>query len=101
MTDRLALGQGAVAAGQGALGAANRARMSAVGAGLFGPEGLRLLLQKSGEGPFGQSGGGGAGDLLHGVEIDLGARAVRAEGMAGDDLAPASGQFTDFAEVLG
>jgi hypothetical protein len=97
----LALGQGAVAAGQGALGPADGARAAALGAGLLRAEGLGLLLQEGGEGAFGQAGGGGVGDLLHGAEIHVGAGAVGAKGVAGDDLAPAGGQFTEFTEVLG
>ena len=101
MAQGLALGQGAVAAGQGALGPADGARAAAVGAGLLVAEGLGLLLQEGREGAFGQAGGRGAGDLLHGAEIDVGAGAVGAEGVAGDDFAPAGGQLTDFTEVLG
>jgi hypothetical protein len=101
MADRLALGEGAVAAGQGSLGPADRAGAAAVGAGLLGAQSLRLLLQQSREGAFSQPGSSGAGDLLHGGQIDLGSRAIGAEGVAGDDFAPAGGQFTDFLEVLG
>jgi hypothetical protein len=83
------------------LDAANRAGAAAGRARLLGAKGLGLLLEQGGEGALGQPGGGSAGDLLHGGQIDFGPRAVAAEGVAGDDLAPAGGQRTDFQEVLG
>jgi hypothetical protein len=61
-------------------------------------QGLGLLLQGGGQGPLSQAGGGDAGDLLHRVKIDIEARAGGAEGAAGDDFAPASGQVTDLLQ---
>lgn len=62
--------------------------------------GTRLLLAKAGglafeeepEGALVEAGGGGLGDLLHEIQIDIEIRAVVAEGAAGDDLAPAGGE---------
>jgi hypothetical protein len=68
---------------------------------LLGAEVLGLLLQEGGEGALGQAGGGGGGELLHGVHVDVQARARVAEGSAGDDFAPPGGQFTDILELLG
>jgi hypothetical protein len=59
-----------------------------------------LLLRQGAEGPFGQAIGGGAGDLLHGIQVDVDARPRRAEGVPGNNLAPTGRQFTDFLEVL-
>jgi hypothetical protein len=61
-------------------------------------EGLRLLFQEGAEGAFGEAGRGGVGELLHGLEVGVEAGACVAEGVAGDDFAPASGEFTDFLE---
>jgi hypothetical protein len=59
---------------------------------------LGLLLKAGGESALGQAQGGGQGDLLHGVEVDVEAGAALAEGAFGDDFAPAGGQLTDFLE---
>src|SRR5262249_4486998 len=55
------------------------------------PEGGRLLFEQGLQGAFGEAGGGGLRDLLHGVEIDIESGAVRAEGAAGDHFAPRAG----------
>jgi hypothetical protein len=60
-----------------------------------------LLAEQDAEGALGEAGGGGAGDVLQGLEIGIRARAGVAEGAAGDDLAPLGGEVTDFLEVLG
>jgi hypothetical protein len=57
-----------------------------------------LLFQQGGEGALGQAGGGGAGQLLHGVEVGVQAGPGVAEGAAGDDFAPAGGGVADFLE---
>jgi hypothetical protein len=59
------------------------------------------LLHQGGQGALSQAGGRGGGDLLHRVQIDVGARPGLAEGLAGDDLAPAGRELTDLLEVLG
>jgi hypothetical protein len=68
--------------------------------GLFA-QSLGLLFQQGGEGALGEAGGGGAGELLHGVEVGVEAGAALAEGAAGDDLAPAGSEVADFLEELG
>jgi hypothetical protein len=60
-----------------------------------------LSLQEGLQGALVEAGGGGLGDLLHGVEVDVEARAVVAEGAAGDDFAPLGRQITEFLELLG
>jgi len=79
---------------------AHRAKLLAVGAGVLGVERLGLLLQEGGEGPFRQAGSRSRGDLLHGLEVDLQARAGLAEGATGNDFAPLGSEFTDFLELL-
>jgi hypothetical protein len=54
-------------------------------------EALGLLLQQAGEGALGQPLGGGLGQLLHGGQIDVEAGPLVAEGLVGDDFAPAGG----------
>jgi hypothetical protein len=85
---------------QGAVLPAHRTKLLALGAGVLGAERLGLLLQEGGEGPFRQAGSRGRGDLLHGLEIDLQARAGLAEGATGNDFAPLGSEFTDFLELL-
>jgi hypothetical protein len=58
------------------------------------------LFQEGGEGPLGQAGGSGSGDLLHRLEIDVQAWAELAEGATGNDFAPLGREFTDFLELL-
>jgi hypothetical protein len=78
----------------------HRTKLLAVGAGLFGAECLGLLFQEGSEGSLRQSSGSGSGDLLHGLEIDVQARARLAEGATGNDFAPLGSEFTDFLELL-
>jgi hypothetical protein len=101
VADGLAWGPLAAVEGQGPVRAANRAGPAAVGAGLLRSQGVGLLAEQDGEGAFGEAGGGGAGDILHGLEIDLRARAGVTEGAAGNDCAPVSSEVADFLEVLG
>ena len=75
--------------------------MPAGGTGLLGAEAVGLLFPKRGEGSFGQASSSGPCDLLHSIEIDLGAWTVLTKGVPGDDFAPASSQVTDFLEVFG
>lgn len=85
--------QGAWLAGDGTQGAAR-------GTGQLLAEGLGLLFQECGQGSFGQSVGGGLGDLFHDVEIGVESGSVVAEGASCDDFAPAFGEVTDFLEEL-
>jgi hypothetical protein len=64
-------------------------------------QGLGLLLKADRQGARGQTNRCGAGDLLHGVEVDVEAGAVGAEGVFGDDFAPASGEGVDLLQHLG
>jgi hypothetical protein len=61
---------------------------------------MSLLLQQGAKGSFGQAVGGGSGDLLHGLQTNVAPRPCLAEGVPGNDFAPAGSQFTDFMEVL-
>ena len=101
MAQRLALGQLAAGEGERPLLAAHGTEPAAVRAGLLRPQRVRLLTEQHVQGPFGDSGGGGPGDLLHGLEIDGGARAGLAEGPAGDDFAPLGGEVADGLKFLG
>jgi hypothetical protein len=100
MAHRFALGDGAVAEFEGAFLAGDAARASTVGTGLCGAELLGLLFQQRGQGALGHALGGGGGDLLHDVEIDIESRAGVAEGVAGHNFAPAGSEVTDVLELL-
>src|SRR5262245_42943261 len=80
---------------------ADRAGGAAGGTGLGVAEGPGLLLEGGGQGALRQAGRGGAGNLLHHVEVHVEAGATLAEGAAGDDFAPASGEVTDLLQQLG
>ncbi len=71
---------------------------AAVRTGRLFAEGLGLLFQQEGEGALGEAGRGGTGQLLQGLEVGVQAGATIAEGAAGDDFAPASGEVADFLE---
>ena len=101
MADRLVVGDGRPRRGQLAGLAADRAGSAAGGTGLGVAEGPGLLFQGAGQGALGQTGRGGAGDLLHRVEVHVEAGAAFAEGAAGDDFAPALGEVADLLQQLG
>lgn len=63
-------------------------------------QGVGLALQEGLQGALVEAGGGGLGDLLHGVEVDVESGAVVTEGAAGDDFAPLGRQITEFLELL-
>jgi hypothetical protein len=69
--------------------------------GLGFAQSLGLLVEESGERPLGQTVRGGLGQLLHEIEVDVQAGASGAEGAAGNDFAPVSGERTDFLEQFG
>ena len=100
VADRLVVVNGTGADREGAFLALDGTKASAGGAGLLSAEAMRLLFQESAEGAFGQASGSHAGDLLHRVEIDFGARPILTEGVTGNYFSPALGQFTDFLEVF-
>jgi len=62
---------------------------------------LGLLLQASPQGALRQSGGSGAGDLLHRVEVHIQAGSLVSEGAPGDDFAPTGGEVADLLEQFG
>ena len=101
MADWLVLSDGAAGQLQRAGLAGNGTGGATGGTGDLFAERLGLLFQEGGQGAFGQAGGGGAGELLHGLEVGVQSRAVIAEGASGNDFAPAGGQVTDFLEELG
>jgi hypothetical protein len=86
---------------QGARLAVDGTGGAALGAGQLEAEGLGLLFQECGQGSFGQSVGGGLGDLFHGVEIGVESGSVVAEGSSGDDFTPGLCEVTDFLEEFG
>jgi hypothetical protein len=101
VAQRLAVAQLAAVKGQEPVLAANRAGPAAVGTRLLRSQRVGLLAEQDREGPFGDAGSSGAGDVLHRLEIDLGSRPGVAEGTAGDDFTPVGGKVMDFLEVLG
>jgi len=64
-------------------------------------QGVGLLLEEGLQGALGESVGGGAGDLLHGLEIDIESGAALATGASSDDFAPLGGEAAEFLELLG
>jgi hypothetical protein len=60
-----------------------------------------LLFQKGLQGALGESGGGGVGELLHGVEIDVESGTVVAEGASGNDFAPLGSEALELLELFG
>lgn len=99
--DRLALSQLCALHLERALLRAQGARAPAVGTGLLLTQGVGLLFEKGLQGALGESRGSGAGDLLHGIEIDVKSGSVVTEGAPGDDFTPLGGQVTEFLEFLG
>jgi hypothetical protein len=86
--------------GQRSVLVTDRTKPSAVRTRVVGCDGLNLLVQQGIEGALGQAGGGGSGDLLHGLEVDGGVGAGVGEDAAGDDFAPAGGEVTDLLEFF-
>jgi hypothetical protein len=101
VAERLAVVQLAAVEGERPFLAAHATEPAAVGAGLLRPQGFGLLAEQHVQGAFGDPGSGSAGDLLHGLEIDGGARAGLAEGPAGDDFAPLGREVTDGLKFVG
>jgi hypothetical protein len=101
VANRLALLQLGAVYLEGALLPADGTRPSALGTGLLLAQGVGLLFQERLQSAFGEAGGGGVGDLLHGIEIDIEPRPLVAEGAAGDNFTPLSGEAVEFLEFLG
>jgi hypothetical protein len=76
------------------------AEAATVGAGLLGAEVLGLPLRGLFEGASGEPSGGGNGNALHGVQVDVQTWAVVAEGAADNDFSPLLGQSLDFRQIL-
>src|SRR5262245_18358027 len=101
VADRFALLQLGALHLQGAFLPADHAGAYAIGTELLLAQGIGLLFQEGLEGALGKAGGGGTGDLLHGIQIDVEAGAVVAEGASGNDFAPAGGKVAEFLKFLG
>ena len=100
MGDRFGLAELGAVDVEGPFLSAKGTGSSAVGAGLLVAEGVGLLLEERLDGAFGEAGSGGAGDLFHGIKIDVESGAV-AEGAAGDDSAPLGREGADIVELGG
>lgn len=101
MADGVAVAEVPAADLDGPLFVADGAKLATGRAGLGVAEALGLLGGGLLEGAGGQAAGGGDRDLFHGVQVDVEAGAVVAEGVADDNLAPLVGQVVDSLEVLG
>lgn len=73
---------------------------AAAGAELLSGQVLGLLLRGFFEGPGSEPSGRSHGNLLHGVEIDVEAGPLVAEGASDNDFAPLFGQGVDLGKVL-
>jgi hypothetical protein len=101
VANRLALLQSGALDVEGAFRTANDTGPSAVGTGLLLAQRVGLLFEERLQGAFGEAGGGGVGDVRHGSEIDVEPGPVVAEGAAGDDFAPLSGEAAEFLQFRG
>jgi hypothetical protein len=79
----------------------NRPGPLALGTGLLLAQGVGLLFQEGLQGAFGEPGGGGVSELLHGVEIDVASGAVVAEGASGNDVAPLCREVLELLQLFG
>ncbi len=95
MSDGFVLGDGATGPLPSAWLVRNGAAGTTVGTMRDGSEALGLPFEEVGKGSFGESGGGGLGDLFHGVEIGVESGSVVAEGSPADNFSPVSGEFAD------
>jgi hypothetical protein len=80
---------------EGATLAAEGTGSPAFGTGLRRAQGVGLLFEEGLQGALDEAGGRGAGDLLHGSEIDVEPGTGVAEGTAGDDFAPLGGELAE------
>jgi hypothetical protein len=96
MSERLVGGERDGGCGEGSGLASQGAGGAAFGTGLLVAQRVGLLLQEKSENAFGQPGGGGVGELLHGVAIDVESGSLFAESTSCDNFGPASGQGADF-----
>jgi hypothetical protein len=81
--------------------AAEQTEASALGTGLLLAQGGSLLFEKALQRSLSESSGGGAGELLHGLQIDVKTGTLVTEGASGDDFAPLGSESLEFLELLG
>jgi hypothetical protein len=81
--------------------AAEDTRSSALGTGLLLAQSGSLFFEKGLQGALGESHGGGVGELLHGLKIDVKSGSVVTEGASGDDFAPLGSEALEFLELFG
>lgn len=98
MRDGFVVGDGAAGPLPGAWLVRNGAAHTAVGTVSGISEAVGLTFEEVGEGSFGESLGGGIGELFHSVEIDVASGSVVAEGLSGDNFPPVGGEFADLLE---
>jgi hypothetical protein len=101
VAERLALAQLGALDVERAFVTADGTRPPTPGTGLVLAQRLGLLFQERLQGAFGETGGGGLGDLLHGIEIDVESGSLVAEGTAGNNSAPLRGEVAELLKFLG
>ena len=74
---------------------------SALRTGLLLAQGLGLLFEERLQGAFGEAGGSGVGELLHGIEIDVESGSVVAESASGNDFAPLGSETLKLLKLFG
>jgi hypothetical protein len=100
VADRFVLPEFDALGSQGSLLTLDGTGPSAVGTGLLIAQGGGLTVEEGSEGAVGESGGGGAGNLLHRIEVHVESGSVVAEGTTGDDLAPLGGELAELEEFF-
>jgi hypothetical protein len=100
MADGFVVGNGRSGRGEDTRFALDRTAGATGGTGLFLGEGLGLLLQGGRQGTLSQTGGRSVGNLLHGVEVNIEARAILTKGAAGNNFTPAGGKVTDLLQLF-
>src|SRR5258708_27602197 len=100
MSDWFAVAQRTATRRQGAWLLMDRARPLALGARELLRQRLGLLFQEGGGRTFGQTTGGGDGDLFQGGEVGVETGTNVPEDAMGHNLAPAGGQVTEFLELF-
>lgn len=99
MTHRLAVFDGGPAEHHGAWLPLGGTRPATGGAEVRCRQLLGLLFQEGFDGALGESLGGGAGHVFHGRQIDVQARSIGSEGLAGDHFSPAFGENADGSQI--
>jgi hypothetical protein len=101
VANRFALLQGSALHGERTWLSAGGPVPPALRTGLLLAQGVGLLFQEGLQGAFGQAGGGGVGDLFHGIQTDVEPGPFGAEGAPGNALAPLGRETLDLLELLG